>query len=213
MQAVAERQTKPLSLHPGGTGQDDYRSILGIYWDRLLKPKRPFGIGKGKCPNRGSQFAVCFSEIPPGRWARLGEKRETKYGIGFTKEFVLHRGGGPIWYVWKDTPHWRVLQQIMVKEAGNPAAEIWKLTPLIDAPGVYTSGPYFFEWEREWRHIGPFAFEPEDVAFLLIPEGLHRAATTVFERVRYENTGPSYLCPYVDPTWGRTRILSALRKR
>lgn len=196
----------------GGESEGDYEKMMGIYWDRVLKPKRPFGIGKAKCPEPKRQYAVCFSEIPPGQWERLKETRETKYGIGFSKQFVLSKGGGPIWYVWKDTPHWNVLQDMMEKERSNPEAEIWRITPLIDAPGEYKSGPYFFDWEREWRCVGAFSFRPEDVAFLLIPEELHGAATVFFEGVKYEKSGPVYLCPFVDPTWERERILRALNK-
>ena len=81
---------------------------------------------------------------------------------------------------------------------------------MIDAPGNYGGRDYQFEWEREWRHIGPFPFEPEDVAFLLIPEELHSAARGFFGNAYYENLGPAYFCPYVDPSWDRERIIEAL---
>ena len=197
----------------GGDEEDDYRNMLGIYWDHVLKPKKAFGIGRKFCPAPESQLAVCFSEIPPGEWARLKKRRETKYGIGFRKSFVISNGSGPIWYVWKESSQWFVLQDMMRRETSNAAADIWKLTPFIDAPGEYGSSQYFFEWEREWRHVGEFAFEPKDVAFLLIPEELHEAARGFFEECLHEHTGPSYLCPYVDPTWDRDRILEILRER
>ena len=90
----------------------------------------------------------------------------------------------------------------MTSEESNPAANIWKITPFIDAPGKYgkEERSYFFDWEREWRHVGPFSFRPEDVAFLLIPQEFHELARSFFEDCLYEHTGPSYLCPYVDPT-------------
>ena len=196
----------------GVDGEDDYRNMLSIYWDHVLKPKNPFGIGKKRCPDPESQFAVCFSEVPPGEWARLKNRRETKYGIGFHKSFVVSRGAGPIWYVWKGSPHWRVLQDMMARDSSNPTADIWKITPFIDAPGKYGHKKYFFEWEREWRHLGKFVFEPEDATFLLIPEELHPAAMAFFENCLYEHAGPSYLCPYVDPTWDRERIVDTLRQ-
>ncbi len=196
----------------GGEEEDDYRNMVGIYWNHVLIPKGAFGIGKDRCPILESQLAVCFSEIPPGEWARLKRRRATKYGIGFRKSFVKSKGAGPIWYVWKESPQWCVLQDMMRREASNGAADIWKLTPLIDAPGEYGPTWYFFEWEREWRHVGEFGFEPEDVAFLLIPEKLHEAARAFFQEHLHEHTGPAYLCPYVDPTWGRDRILETLRE-
>lgn len=197
----------------GSDEEDDYGNMFGIYGDHVLKPKRAFGIGRKLCPIPESQFAVCFSEIPPGEWARLAQRRETKYGIGFRKSFVKSKGSGPIWYVLKESPQWSVLQDMMRRETSDGAAGIWKLTPFIDAPGEYESREYFFEWEREWRHVGEFSFEPEEVAFLLIPEELHEAARGFFEDALREHVGPAYLCPYVDPSWDRDRIRRALRER
>ena len=57
-----------------------------------------------------------------------------------------------------------------------------------------------------------FDFRPEDVSFLLIPEELHAAARHFFEGHLRENTGPAYLCTYVDPMWDRERILAVFAK-
>ena len=196
----------------GGEGEDDYLAMMGIYSNCMLNPRRRFGIGKDKAPPNTEQSAVCFSEIPPGHWQRIEERRGTKYGLAFTKEFILSRGGGPIWYAWKDTLHWRTLQDMMASAIGNADAPIWSLTPMIDAPGDYGCREYQFDWEREWRHVGPMSFQPADVAFLLIPEALHEAARGFFENAREENLGPAYFCPYVDPSWSRERILAKLRE-
>jgi hypothetical protein len=101
---------------------------------------------------------------------------------------------------------------MMAQASGYPSASIWSLTPLIDAPGSYGKIDYQFDWEREWRHVGPLSFTPEDVAFLLIPEELHSAAYGFFEEAQAQNLGPAYFCPYVDPLWSRDRILGALKK-
>jgi hypothetical protein len=194
----------------GGNDDGDYNAMMSIYDRCVLVPGNTFGIGRQKCPDPSSQQAVCFSEIPPGQWQRLVERRKTKYGIAFTKQYVVSCGGGPIWYVWKDTPHWQVLQDLMRQAEADATAPIWKLTPFIDSPGDYPSGSYFFEWEREWRHVGHLCFKPKDVAFLLIPERLHDAARSFFKDVQSEDRGPAYLCPYVDPTWDRNRILRAI---
>ena len=82
---------------------------------------------------------------------------------------------------------------------------------MIDAPGEYGKREYFFDWEREWRHIGSMYFAPEDVAFLLIPEELHPAARSFFENAYRENLGPAYFCPYVDPSWSKERIIDKLK--
>ena len=195
----------------GGSDENDYSTMMSIYGNCVLKPGRRFGIGKDKAPSGSEHEVVCFSEIPPGHWRRLEERRETKYGLGFSKEFILSRGGGPIWYAWKDTPYWEALQQMMSDATGDPDAPIWRITPMIDAPGVYKGKEYLFDWEREWRHVGPMHFEPEDVAFLLIPEDLHAAAQSFFEDAYYDHVGPAYFCPYVDPSWDRDRGMDAIR--
>lgn len=195
----------------GGKAMDDYKTMLSILGGQRLIPKNEFGIGRRFAPDLSSQRAVCFSEIPPGQWNRLSERRETKYGIGFAKSFVVSKGGGPIWYVYNDSPQLLNLQRIMRASHSDSAAPIWKLTPLIDAPGEYSGSPYYFEWEREWRNIGEFSFEVDEVAFLLIPEELHCDAKSFFEDACRENTGPAYFCPYIDPTWERDRILETLR--
>lgn len=191
-------------------GVDPYLSMLGICSRQVLSPKSEFGIGKGKAPANTQQKSVCFSEVPPGQWSRLVDRRATKFGIGFTKEFVLSKGGGPIWYAWKDTPHYYALQDMMHQAKGDAEAPIWSLTPLIDAPGKYGANDYLFDWEREWRHVGDMGFRTEDVEFLLLDEENHQVARKFFEDAEYENMGPAYHCPYIDPSWSMERILEAL---
>lgn len=194
-----------------GEGNDDYQSMMSIYYNQILEAKNPFGIGKSICPNINSQKSVCFSDIPPGQWERLIKQRKTKYGIGFKKKHLLSKGASPVWYVWKDSPQQQILNNLM-SQAPSADSDIWKLTPFIDAPGKYYNSTYEFEWEREWRHLGNFNFTVEDVAFLLIPEHLHEAALTFFQDVFEDHSGPAYFCPYVDPEWPREKILAAIYK-
>lgn len=195
----------------GGVGSNDYETMLSICWQQRLIPISEVGIGRSVAPDLRSQRAVCFSEIPPGQWNRLIERRQTRYGIAFTKQFMISKGGGPIWHVYNNAEQMQSLQQIMQESRDDPSAPIWKLTPLIDAPGEYFGRQYYFEWEREWRYVGEFSFEVDDVAFLLIPERLHGAARVFFEDAYREHNGPAYFCPYIDPTWDRDRILETLQ--
>jgi hypothetical protein len=190
----------------------DYESMLLILGNGVILAKNPFGVAYAAAPDIDTQKCACFSEIPPGHWQRLIDRRRTKYGIAFHKQFIVERGGGPIWYAYKDTPHLDAVRCLMSKAAGDPSAEIWNLTPYIEAPGDYPvprggTAPRRFEWEREWRHVGNFRFTPENVAFLLIPEELHSKAHGFFSNAQAMNLGPAYFCPYVDPSWERTRIL------
>ena len=57
---------------------------------------------------------------------------------------------------------------------------------------------------------GGARFEPDDVAFIFLPEELHDNARSFFEEHRVNHTGPAYLCRYVDPRWSYARIARAL---
>jgi hypothetical protein len=67
-----------------------------------------------------------------------------------------------------------------------------------------------WRWEREWRVPGGLQFKPEDVAFVFLPEESHDAARGFLVDHQTANTGPAYLCPYIDPGWPRDRIDKAL---
>jgi hypothetical protein len=104
------------------------------------------------------------------------------------------------------------VQKLMLHAAEHRLSEIehiWDLTPFIDCPGDYPTRPYRFEWEREWRVLGSLSFHEQDAAFLVIPEGLHKAARSFFEDAISENTGPGYLCPYIDPNWTWDQVRAA----
>jgi hypothetical protein len=63
----------------------------------------------------------------------------------------------------------------------NQSDAIWKQTPFVDFPGTYGSAQYRFEWEREWRVPHGVTFQPDDVAFLFIPESLLGKARSFFD--------------------------------
>src|SRR5262249_11216194 len=135
---------------------------------------------------------------------------------GFKKSLVLARGGGPVWYVDKGSPMAAaVLRLIARARASDSAADdpVWAMTPFIDHTGTYDHGDYRFEWEREWRHVGPFPFTTQNVAFLVPPEEHHDGAREFFDQAEMENPGPAYYCPYIDPRWDRNRVRKALAVR
>lgn len=191
--------------------KDAYTNMLGILSNRVIRARNPFGICRKKAPDPLSQNAVCFSEIPLHLLGRLADKR-SEYGIVFRKDFVIHRNGNPILYAYKDQTVANAIKKL-IAVAGNDAAHpIWEVTPFIDAPGAYSNGFYFFEWEREWRKLGDFIFAPDDVAFLIIPEHLHKAAKAFFKNAHDENLGPAYDCPFIDAHWKRKKIKPLLPK-
>ena len=193
----------------GSSERKPYDNIISILSGQVLKAGSPFGAARVQ----GGQEAVCLSEVPLGLLGRLVDRR-SPCGIGFTKEFITGLGGSPIWYVEKDGPQHLALKRLLTEaRRGGEVAPLFKITPFIDVKGDYPSSSYRWEWEREWRVAGDFRFAVEDVAFLFLPEEHHDAAWAFFTQyVVDENLGPSYSCPFLDPTWDAERIRVELKK-
>ncbi|KZD07347.1 abortive infection system antitoxin AbiGi family protein [Oceanibaculum pacificum] len=181
-------------------GRDAYRNMLGILSGGVIRARNAFGICRKTAPDPQSQLATCLSEVPLHQLGRLSAKR-SEHGIVFRKDFVIGRGGNPILYAYKDRAVAKAIKKL-AQQAGNDAENpIWRVTPFVDVPGSYGTSQYFFEWEREWRVVGDFAFTPDDVVFLIIPENLHAAARSFVDDARTENLGPAYDCPFIDAHW------------
>jgi|SRR4051812_41111949 hypothetical protein len=199
----------------GGPGSSPYNTIMSILYQRVLRRgPAPFGAARKVGGLEESQRAVCFSEVPLGYLSRIAERRQSKYGIGLRKRFVLDHGGAPIWYLEQGTPPADAFSAMVNNAAkiANPNDPIWKLTPLVD----YPSGPespyqYDFRWEREWRIADDLHFDHEtDVEFLLIPEDLHASARSFFKDAYLDNSGPAYFCAFIDPSWNADQVKAAL---
>ncbi len=185
----------------------EYDNSISILASRSLQARNRFGMGK----NYGeSPPCVCFSEVPLHQLQRLAKKRGP-YGIVFRKEFIVARNGGPILYAYQDTSHAKALRTLIDGAVGKSDDPIWRVAPFVDEPGEHGKSPYFFEWEREWRHPGNLQFNEDDPAFLIIPEDLHEAARDFFDNAEREQLGPNYKCPFIDPYWGLEKIKSILK--
>lgn len=183
-----------------------YDNAISILSERRIEARSAFGAGRHLAPARTS---VCFSEVPLHQLSRLADVRGS-HGIGFRKEFLVERGGGPILYAYKDSDHAKAMVSMVHAAEQNPNDPVWRLAPFVDLPGTYGKSKYLFEWEREWRLIGDLAFTENDPAFLIIPEALHEAASIFFESAEQDQTGPSYGCPFIDPYWDETKVAAAL---
>lgn len=187
-----------------------YDNMLSILGQKIIKARNPFGLVRKGAPNPSSQKTVCFSEVPLHLLQRLAKTR-SEYGIVFGKELVIKRRANPILYAYKDQPLAKAIRKLALAAKANANDPIWTVTPFVDAAGVYPSGAYLFEWEREWRKIGDFEFSEAEVTFLIIPAKYHAAARAFFDNARIENIGPHYDCPFIDAKWGLTKIRPLLK--
>ena len=201
--------TRDESARGGG-----YDPWIGILRDGELRPgPSPFGAAKNIEELLEHNRCVCFSEIPLDMLDRLVSRR-SEYGIGFHKDYIVRKGGAPLWYLDRAGPQAQHIGdeiQRRIDDGIDLDDPFWKITPFVDRPGFYGSSSYRFEWEREWRVIGQLVFEPSDVAFLFLPEGEHEKALQFFVDARIEHTGPDYLVPYIDAGWDMPKIQDALK--
>ena len=183
---------------------------------KVLKAKNAFGTGKeyAPCPK-----SVCFSEAKLTELKRVCKKRSKLgygYGLGFHKEFIVAKGGGPILYAYKDTPHSKVFRELVEAAQSNINDPIWKLAPFVDRPGWYQGilrdRKYFFEWEREWRHVGDLTFLETDLSFVILPENEHANLRSYLSDVsRCENLPRYQSVPFVCLEWEDSKIKESLK--
>lgn len=189
-----------------------YHTIMSILYDRFVRPvAEPHGASAEIASLAERNRPACFSEVPLHLLDRIVEHRSA-YGIGFAQRFLRSEDGGRVWYVEDDGAPASAVRDLVAEHQAGGAREddpLWGLTPFIDLATTRTAfGDYL--WEREWRVPGGLRFEPADVAFLFIPEEFHESARGFFETSEVEQLGPSYLCPYIDVTWDRDRIVERL---
>lgn len=188
------------------TGKSAYDNAISILYARRIIAANAFGTGRNLAPARKS---MCFSEVPLHYLKRLADVRG-RHGIGFRKEYIVERGGGPILYAYKDTPQAKSINAMVHAAAHDANPPVWEVAPFVDLPGTYGKSKYLYEWEREWRQVSDLDFSETDPAFLIIPEELHEAARDFFHSAKVDHVGPSYECPFIDPYWGEDEIADAL---
>jgi hypothetical protein len=184
-----------------------YRASLSILWQGFVRPTDlPLCVGKDVAELEDAHRSACFSESPLDELAALIEKRSL-YGVGFHQAFLRINRGQPVKYLqhggadaqwWAEEIRRRCVAEVDTKDP------LWQKTPFVDEldpdPRKDTS------WEKEWRVPGGLMFQPDDVAFVFLPEQLHDNARAFFGEHRANDSGPAYLGRYVDPRWDRERI-------
>lgn len=186
-----------------GTG---YWSSLSILWEGHVRPTRdPLGVAASVSEVEASHGSACFSATRLDKLARLINTRSL-YGVGFEQNKLAVAGGRPVQYLRRGSPEAvAVANDVRDRQCAgvNPADPFWKKTPFIDPDDANA-------WEDEWRVPRGLRFEPDDVAFVFLPEELHENARAFFEEHRREHTGPAYLCRYIDPRWEYDHIACVL---
>jgi len=180
-----------------------YWNSLSILGSGFIRPfAEPHGAGKDVPEVADLHRSSALSEIPLHLLDRLIQNR-SPYGVGFHQDALIRAGGARVWYVEDPGPIAATIQsqvQTRVNAGVDPEDAFWRMTPFIDfakPDSVWED----WRWEREWRLPGGLRFKPEDVAFLFLPEDSHNAARQFFVDHHTANTGPAYLCPYIDPRW------------
>jgi hypothetical protein len=113
---------------------------------------------------------VCLTESTRAAVVKLiQEGRYTPCGVGFSKDFVFARGGGPALYVrgdeWPETDSVpQPLRSRMVRfwPGADPDTE-----PYLES---HLANPSEWLHEREWRVPGDLTFGWNDVKFLIVPD-------------------------------------------
>lgn len=143
---------------------DNLKSIIR---DGQIEARNSYGFASKLQPDAPKQ--VCFSEIPfDNLWELL--RRRSKYGIVFEKGLVRLSGGNPIHYVQKNSVLNTAVLKLRDDASGDLNNTFWDVAPFIDVVGDFPSGPYKFQWEREWRLNCNMKFDIEDIALIIAPE-------------------------------------------
>jgi hypothetical protein len=151
-------------VHFTPTAQE-FGSILA---EGRIRPGGPYGWGRGVREMWDSHSSACLSEVPLDLIDRI-MGRHGNFGLAFTREFVVSRGGGRVWYLDKSSEPGAALFAAIgdLMRAQSFSHCLWKLSPFIDC---LMPGRYEFDWEREWRVPGGVEFTFADVAFVITPE-------------------------------------------
>jgi hypothetical protein len=125
---------------------------------------------------------ACFTEVPLKELNHLTKKRPygnvklSNYGIVFRRSFVLRKGGGPAIYTngLRADSLSETLKEKFSSELSGIARKCKKhwgdeIRNLAKFWGLFNTMKYTYDftWEREWRYIGNFEFELEDVVAIV----------------------------------------------
>lgn len=138
----------------------DQERLLRIVVDQVIRGFETFGADAP---------VVCLTESTRAAVTTLiADRRYTPCGIGFSKQFVFDRGGGPALYVRGD--EWPAAQELPHPLRGR-AVRFWPgaVPDIGEHLPHHLSAPSEWLHEREWRVPGDLEFGWDDVAFVIVP--------------------------------------------
>jgi len=170
--------------------------LASIVTQGVIEARGAYGVAKSNRLRSACQRAVCFTEMPLAELKRM-VPRGRQYGIVFSKEELRAREGAqPVWYLSDPSPQYAAIQSLM-NASDSSDDPIWRLTPFVEGVRDLGGGrPNDWRWEREWRMVGNFRFDINQVAAVLVP-----APTGDFEPIRDITFGGLYVTPDGDYFW------------
>jgi hypothetical protein len=162
----------------GATARTNLRGIIRDRQILALEAHCTFNRKIEKLPEKIARqfYTTCFTETPlnqlhllvrdiPGRRVKLAP-----YGICFSKDFIVKKGGQPALYINEyDGNTWLrecvdelYETSVSAKKVTRP---LWRILPFVNS----MHEGYDFSWEREWRVRGDLRFSPRDIVCVILP--------------------------------------------
>lgn len=143
-------------------GQRPDERLVSLLRDGRVRSYPPFGA---------TEPVSCFTEsVASSVRALIGSGRYTPHAVGFHKQVVFDRGGGPVWYLRGD--RWRDVHDVLSSQDRSMTVRYWPGVANEEKRPLTQHLNNESEWihEREWRVRGDMEFSLSDVAFVIVPK-------------------------------------------
>ena len=187
------------------------KSLVDIFSGSKISALAPFGHFKYEIPMRHNPRgnmpiewlkSVCFSETPLDEIKSFYTATQNvtqkvnkyqKYGLAFSQKLIQSKQGHPVIYF--DSNNKAIVDAVKIQGTAVNRQICKPLLPLYESFGPKLHSKYpgstDYRWEREWRHVGHFKFQLNEVAFGLCPES---------EISEFETLTQNQIC-FIDPDW------------
>lgn len=181
------------------------RRLLQILRSRLIRAHNPHGLLTRNFENLPRQVppkylkAVCLTDTPLEQlWTVIGDiwarkHRLDRYGLVFSKSFVMNAGGNPVIYLCTQSGNALVdaFLELLRRRLESRAPLHDDVAPLLPLVESFGRG-YFnrkktvdFSWEREWRVPGDLKFRKKDVLLGLCHERDIERLERLFKPIKF----------------------------